>query len=225
MPTEPTAVERELLDRFVPARFTVESAVEIDEPTRAWMKALGLKTVYVLPLVHRGQAIGDLILRTEDLTPFSDERLALAQALANEATVAVHFIRLAEQARQSGILREREKMVRDIHDTLAQTFTGIVIQSQTAQKLLAPGEARAHVELAIDLARQGLSDARRAVKGMRSELLSEMDLPRALTKLVERMLYGTGIGSQVRVHGEPVTLAPFVDDHLLRIGQDRKSVV
>src|SRR5438132_1327210 len=81
--------------------------------------------------------------------------------------------RLAEQDRQATLLAERNRMAREIHDTLAQGFTGIVLQLQAAEKALAcaPDRALPSLQRALNLAKESLAEARRSVWALRPGLL------------------------------------------------------
>ena len=95
--------------------------------------------------------------------------------MAQQATLALHHNRLAEQshveARRQAVLEERNRIARDIHDTLAQGFGAILMQLQAAQRAAAglpPAVARS-LEAAVDLARTHMVDARRSVSALRPQ--------------------------------------------------------
>lgn len=94
----------------------------------------------------------------------------LAEALANQATLAVQMARLAEGAREAAVLGERNRITRDIHDTLAQGFTGILLNLEAATMTLERGahaSAAQHVDHARRLARSCLDEARTSVRALR----------------------------------------------------------
>ncbi|MEO7275469.1 MAG: histidine kinase [Vicinamibacterales bacterium] len=100
-------------------------------------------------------------------------RRALLEAMAQQATLALHQNRLAEQshveARRQAVLEERNRMARDIHDTLAQGFGAILMQLQAAQRsagALPPAVAKS-IDVAVELARTHMVDARRSVSALR----------------------------------------------------------
>jgi signal transduction histidine kinase len=91
-----------------------------------------------------------------------------------EATLAENaglHEQLLTQAREAGILDERQRMAREIHDTLAQGLAGIITQLQAAQEAAAhdPAERRRHFDAAVRLARDSLTEARRSVDALRPE--------------------------------------------------------
>ena len=113
-------------------------------------------------------------------------------------------------------------MAREIHDTLAQAFTGIVLQLGAAERLLTeePGRGQEHLQNARDLAREGLAEARRSVQALRPQALEKEDLAGALAKMTEQLNAGQATRIEFRLHGVPRPLPPDVADHLLRIGQE-----
>src|SRR5439155_11854061 len=106
----------------------------------------------------QGRPVGFYTVRNFQRRVYGASDIELAQALAHQATLAIQTARLAEQARQTAILGERNRMARDIHDSLAQAFTGILVQLTAAERLTPeqPERGQAHFETARALARQGL---------------------------------------------------------------------
>lgn len=130
---------------------------------------------------------------------------------------------LDQQERQAAILEERNRMAREIHDTLAQGFTGIFIQLEAAEDALAtaPEEAPSHIARARDLALNSLAEARRSVHALRSQALEGRDLPAALHHLIEQMCDGdTEVTASLTVRGDPYPLGEAAELNLLRIGQE-----
>ncbi len=189
---------------------------------REWLPPQGVETLLLVPLVLGDAVIGWLSVCSADARRYRPEEIELAQALAQQATLAVQMTRLAEQGQQTAILQERNRIARDIHDTLAQGFTGIVVQLEAAEDALtkAPAQAPLYIVRARDLARQSLSEARRSVWALRPQALEEGRLPGALEDLARQMTFGTSIHAEFYVHGKPQALAAEVESNLLRIGQE-----
>src|SRR5205085_10745087 len=112
---------------------------------------------------------------------------------AHQATLSVQLTRLAEQGQRSVILQERNRMAQEIHDTLAQGFTGIVMQLEAAEDALAENSeiARGHILRARRLARESLTEARRSVWAMRPQALERGDLSLAVKDLIDKVAAGT----------------------------------
>ncbi|MFC3503010.1 sensor histidine kinase [Micromonospora krabiensis] len=128
---------------------------------------------------------------------------------------------LLTQAREAGVTDERQRMAREIHDTLAQGLTGIITQLEAA------GQARdrradwqRHVDRAITLARESLSEARRSVRAVRPEALESARLPDALAELAGRWSTMNEVRAEVSVTGDARPLHPEIEVTLLRAAQE-----
>jgi len=138
--------------------------------------------------------------------------------------------RLKEQAHRrdmaeaefTAILSERNRVAREIHDTLSQSLGAISVQLELARvhahDISAP--VRTHLGAALKLARAALAEARDSIWNMRSQVLEQSDLAEALKGILERMTEGTGITPAMRVDGVSRRLPPVVENNLLRIGQE-----
>jgi PAS domain S-box-containing protein len=127
-----------------------------------------------------------------------------------------------KRAEEASILEERNRMAREIHDTLAQAFTGILIQVGAATQVLTDdAEAtQAHLDMIEELARTGLTEARRSVTALRPQLLEDGDLSSALDRLVAQMRAATDTALIYEIQGTAYPLPAEVENNLLRIGQE-----
>ena len=151
---------------------------------------------------------------------------AQAQALQElsdqlEARVEAQTAQILEQERQAATLAERTRLAREIHDTLAQGLTGIVVQLGAAQRAqAAASDASAeHIELAQRMAREALAEARRSVWNLRAPALERGSLADALRSIVTQPIRPdqTAIFEQ---QGEPWPLPRAVEAALLRMAQE-----
>jgi signal transduction histidine kinase len=205
----------------------IEVMVDIREmapfPFRERMIGLGVVTAVILPMTIAGRVEGLMGLRFAERRAFTAEELDLAQALVNQATLVMELRRLSAQSLATAVVDERNRIARDIHDTLAQGFTGIIVQLEAATDATAkglPAEARAHVEKASRITRESLQEARRSLRAMRPRELEDKSLPLAMAALIGDMTEGTDVRSQFVVRGTPRELPPEWDANLLRIGQE-----
>ena len=140
---------------------------------------------------------------------------------------ALYQLRLWQVARQFNIsleerVRERTRIARDLHDTLLQSFQGVLLRFHTVTYLLPdrPDEARNTLESVIEQARQAITEGRDAVQGLRS-LPVINDLARAISTLGEELAADQAGPNrpdfQVQVEGTPRDLAPFPRDETYRI--------
>lgn len=126
-----------------------------------------------------------------------------------------------KRAEKASILDERNRMAREIHDTLAQAFTGILLHvGAVAEEIPEESTVQAHLETVDELARTGLSEARRSVAALRPKLLEEGNLFNALKQLTTQMKLSTGTNITCETIGAIHSLPLDVENHLLRIGQE-----
>jgi signal transduction histidine kinase len=167
--------------------------MRLPEPVKQFNTTNELESLIVAPLVLGTRTLGWIGLTNGP----SDEceglwRRALLDAVARQATLALHQNRLAEQRqleeRRKAVLEERNRLARDIHDSLAQGFAAILMQLQAAQRaavVLPPGVANA-LDTAVELARTHMVEARRSVCALRPQttLGEGEDLTAALRRIV-----------------------------------------
>ena len=155
----------------------------------------GLSTTIVAPLALADRTLGWITLctleRPDDCTEGQWWRVALTEAIARQAAMALHHSRLVEQnrieERREAILEERNRLARDIHDNLAQGFAAILMQLQAAQREVCslPPTVSRNIETAVDLARTHLTEARRSVGTLRPNVGSSEDVGQAIKRLAE----------------------------------------
>ena len=128
--------------------------------------------------------------------------------------------RSAEEQQRNAIVAERTRFARDIHDTLAQGFTGIMMQLNAAEQRLQPdsGEARAHIEKARRLAGDSLEEARRSVSALRSP--SDGTLLDAIEQMGRKLTSDSGVELDTKLDGQPYALSEQCEANLLRIAQE-----
>ena len=127
---------------------------------------------------------------------------------------------LLTQAREAGAGDERERMAREIHDTLAQGLTGIVTQLEAAQQTATDAERERRIDNAKRLARDSLAEARRSVQALRPGALEDSRLPDALAEEVARWTATNGVPAEVKTTGDARAMHPEVEVTLLRVAQE-----
>ncbi|HEY9607579.1 MAG TPA: response regulator [Allocoleopsis sp.] len=131
-------------------------------------------------------------------------------------------LRDRKQAQEASLLEERNRMAQEIHDTLAQAFTGIIVHLGTASRKITvdPAAAQEHIKVGRDLARSGLTEARRSVEALRPKLLEDGDLCSALSSLSSQMFSHSTTHPTCEVVGKAYILPQEVENNVLRIGQE-----
>jgi signal transduction histidine kinase len=173
-----------------------------------------------------GEVRGFIGIQHVERGAYRPEEIELAQALAHHVMLATHVAELAEQRRHAVVFQERTRMARDIHDTLAQGFTGVIIQLDTSVEALRdeePEEAAKHIGRARELARESLTEARRSVHALRPQALEKATFADALRAIITNTTAGTSLHSDFQLKGEPHELQPAVEENLLHIGQEALS--
>jgi signal transduction histidine kinase len=133
--------------------------------------------------------------------------------------------RLTEHAARAAAQEERERLAREIHDSLGQAFTAILLQLRSAEETLgdAPNLARTAIGQVRGLARDGLADTRRAVDALRPQTLDRFDLATALRRAVVQATLGLPLDVHCTVQGDVYTLSLDTALQLLRIAQEALS--
>jgi signal transduction histidine kinase len=127
---------------------------------------------------------------------------------------------LLTQAREAGAGDERQRMAREIHDTIAQGLTGIITQLEAAQQTTHDAERERRIDNSKRLARDSLAEARRSVQALRPQALEDSRLPDALAEEVARWTATSGVPAEVATTGDPRALHPEVEVTLLRVAQE-----
>ena len=209
---------------------TVTHLLDPTSPTppglREYLVDLGIRTGLIMPLTSGGQMHGLLAFYFYDECEFDPNTLEIARALAVQAGIAIHLTRLARTAKQSAVLEERNRLAGEIHDSLAQIFTGISMQLFASMEGLETEEngSRGYIERANELAHFGLAEARRSALSLRSDIIEDSGLVYALQMLVERSNIPGRLRCNFSTKGfRDETLSLTAEQDLLRIAQEAIS--
>jgi signal transduction histidine kinase len=185
--------------------------------------AQGVRSMLVVPLIVGDTLIGWFSVRNTAPQDYRPDQLDLAAALAQQAALAVQLTRLGAQGRQAAVLEERNRMAREIHDTLAQGFTGILMQLEATESALdsARGNlARERLTKARELARASLSEARRSVWALRPQALEQQPFVAALRAAATTLTGDTAIQLSFAVEGTVGYIPTELETDLLRVAQE-----
>ncbi|MBE9225505.1 PAS domain S-box protein [Phormidium sp. LEGE 05292] len=144
---------------------------------------------------------------------------ALSTDISEQRHAAMRERKRTEEAL---LLNERNRMAREIHDTLAQAFTSIIFHLESANLRLTTDleTAQALLKTGRELARSGLAEARRSVEALRPQALENCDLYSALQQLTKQMFFHTETRVTYNLVGSVFPLESIVENNLLRIGQE-----
>jgi signal transduction histidine kinase len=193
---------------------------------RAYLHGLGVRTLVLIPLFSQGQINGVLSCRFAEKRDFQAEELEIARAIATQASLAIHLTQLAQTARQSAVLEERNRLAGEIHDSLAQGFAAIAIQLNIAGDVIKAreGDGVRYLDRAKDLARFGLAEARSTALSVHPFILDKIGLTEAIEMLVERSNVPGRLHCSFSANDSMANDLPLeTQQNLLRIAQEAIS--
>ncbi|HEY5617301.1 MAG TPA: sensor histidine kinase [Vicinamibacterales bacterium] len=165
----------------------------LPEPMHQFSQYMAWHTIIATPLLLGSRNLGWMTVCS--LRPSEPEshwwRVVLIEAIARQAALALHHSRLVDlnrlEERRKGILEERNRLARDIHDNLAQGFAAILMQLQAAQREARslPPAVASSIDTVVDLARTHLTEARRSVGALRPNVGNGEDIATALKRLTD----------------------------------------
>jgi signal transduction histidine kinase len=208
--------------------------VRSDEPLaaeyRAIIQAIGvsdqppfnvIRSWLAVPLALKDKVLGALTISWTDPAYFTADHARLARAFADQASIAIENARLYVQAQQLAATEERQRLARELHDSVSQALYGIALGARTARKLLDrdPPAAVEPVEYILSLAEAGLAEMRALIFELRPESLESEGLNAAVRKQVEAVRARHGLRVDFLPCEEPdVPLA--VKEAAYRIAQE-----
>ena len=201
----------------------LETDPRIKAEWREYLKRKGAKRFLAVPLLVGGQVRGFVGIRHPDRAAYRPEDIELTQALAHQVMLAIQLNEFAEQGQRAAVFEERNRMARDIHDTLAQGFTGVIVQLEAAEDAISyrcRKEADNHLHRAAELARRSLSEARRSVHALRPQALEEHNFWDALKGAIKNTTAGTALHTRFEAQGKLPELPRPWQENLLHIGQE-----
>lgn len=197
-----------------------------------WLDSSGTKGLRYhasIPLYAHGKKMGVMNVASPDWRELSADDLRILYTVGDMLGIAIERARLFARSADIGAAQERNRIAREIHDTLAQGLTAIALQLETADALLdsAPEAARAQrsVQQALELARANLDEARRSVMDLRAAPLEGRSLPQALGELVQQYSDREHISASLEVSGETRPISARMEMALYRTAQEALSNV
>ena len=184
----------------------------------------GLRYHASIPLYAGEKKLGVMNVASEAWRGLGSEDLQLLNTVGDLLSIAVERARLFERSARLGAVEERNRLAREIHDTLAQNLTATGLQIESAEALLEthadPEEVRTALDRALSLTQSNLDEARRSVLDLRAAPLENRSLPEALKALVDRWETETGVPTRFRSVNGSRPLPPGVEASLYRVGQE-----
>ncbi len=182
----------------------------------------GLRYHASIPLYKGDEKLGVMNVASPGWRSLSPEDLELLYTIGDLLSVAVERARLFDRSALYGAVEERNRLAREIHDTLAQGLTAAALQLESADALLdsGSGKVRKPLRRALSLMRSNLEEARRSVLDLRAAPLEGRPLSGALKVLVERWRAQTGTEARYEAVNGGRPLPPRVEAALYRVCQE-----
>ncbi|KAA3647867.1 MAG: GAF domain-containing protein [Chloroflexi bacterium] len=182
----------------------------------------GLRYHSSVPIYAHGKKVGLINVASADWTRLSEDDLQLLYTVGDMLGIAIERARLFGQSTEFGAAEERNRLAREIHDTLAQGFSAITLQLETAQALLEskPDAAQGAIDSALELSRTNLEEARRSVLDLRAAPLENRSLAEALKDLKHNLEQNGASEIKFTSIGANHPLPTRVESGLYRIAQE-----
>jgi len=176
---------------------------------------------YSLPLVSRDRAVGTIFFCYLPGGEPGEEEKVFLKAVADQTAVAIENARLFAEARGKAALEERQRLARELHDSVSQALYGIALGAKTARALLEPSPQRAAdpIEYVLSLAEAGLAEMRALIFELRPESLESEGLVAALEKQAAALRARHEIGVETVLCDEPQA-SPEAKEAVYRIAQE-----
>jgi len=176
-----------------------------------------------VPVRMGGRVLGVLDIESTEVDGFDEADVFTAQTLADQLAVAIDNARLYQEMRSLAVTEERNRMAREIHDTLAQGFTGIILQLEATEQDMGDTvteDVQKHLNQARSLARKSLAEARRSVWNLSPQALEQLKLDEAVQHEVDRFHHDNGIEATFALYGQKRDIPPDTGTAIFRICQE-----
>lgn len=199
------------------------------EQNRAYIMSLGVKTLLTVPMNIGSEQVGWICIRSTGIdTDKMASQIRVAEALAGQAALAIRMTDLSGRARQAAVLEERNRIAREIHDTLAQGLTGVLVNLEASSRALKrhePSLAAEHIEHARELAQEGLAEARNSVRALRPNTPQSTCLVSQLEYLVRMVKESGAVQARFTLVGQKRPVPEAQLSEIVRIAQESTTNV
>ena len=181
-----------------------------------------IRSELALPVMGRGEMIGVLDIESDRLNAFAEDDVAILQSLANQAGVAIQNAKLYEQARQFAVLEERQRLARELHDSVTQEIYGVTMFAEAAGRLLDQGkqaQAAEHLRELQASAQEALAEMRLLIYELRPPVLEQAGLQGALQARLEAVEGRSGLETRFAAEGQ-AELEREVQENLYGIARE-----
>lgn len=187
-----------------------------------WMQGSLTRSELTVPITVKGKTIGVLDAQSEQLNGFDQVDVEMLQALANQAGIAIENVRLHEQAKHVAVLEERQRLARDLHDSVTQSLYGLNLYAEAAAGHLALGQldqVRQHLNDIQNTAQESLTEIRLLIYELRPPILEQEGLVAALQNRLYSVESRAELKSNLKSNLEE-RLPLAIEEGLYRIAQE-----
>jgi signal transduction histidine kinase len=193
-----------------------------EDPGYIEMKGSGTLSELTVPIKVKGKVIGVLDAQSRSLDAFDESDLMVLQSLADQTAVAVENARLYKQAQQLAVIDERNRLARELHDSVTQALYGITLHAEAAYRQLKTDNADLANEQLVELrntAQEALREMRLLIFELRPSVVEMQGLVQALRARLEAVEERAGMRVEMNL-AESLDLSDQVQDGLYRIAQE-----
>jgi DNA-binding NarL/FixJ family response regulator/signal transduction histidine kinase len=193
-------------------RIVGDAGLVVPRNARSWLS---------VPLRANGRAFGALNFSARMPAVYTQADIPRAQQIADQLATYLDLVRLHRQERDLAVAEERARLAREIHDTLTQDLSLLVLQLQALERTAGlPPSVQAEVAATTEQAHLLLQEARRSVWDLAPSPLEGRDLVTALEEELDRFCEATHLVGRMSITGTPRPIAPAIEAGLLRIAQE-----
>ena len=187
-----------------------------------WMVGSETQSELTVPIHVKGRLVGVLDVQSDQLDNFNESDVELMMTLASQTGIAIENARLYENARKVAAFDERQRLARDLHDSVSQSLYGVTLYAEVAGQLLSTGQiekARQNVEELKGLAIDAMAEMRLLIYELRPSVFAEEGLVPAIQARLDAVEGRVGLRTSFTVDGT-LNLDPRSEENLYRITQE-----
>jgi len=193
-----------------------------EDPDYVELKGSSTLSEVTVPVMVKGEVIGVLDAQSERVNAFDESDLVVLQSLADQAAVAIENAQLYKQAQQLAVIEERNRLARELHDSVTQALYGITLHAEAAFRQLNVGQEELANEQLSELrntAQEALREMRLLIFELRPSIVELQGLVPALQARLEAVEERAGMTVELNLD-EDLNLSDKIQDGLYRIAQE-----
>lgn len=180
------------------------------------------RALLAVPLIVKADVYGAIILYYREPKEFSKEEVRLVTALSDQAALAIANARLVAAAQGKAVLEERQRLARDLHDSVAQALYSVILHAEAGTRLLVSGDDATVADYLREMqgtAQEALTEMRLLIFALRPPVLDQEGLVAALRARLEAVEGRANLQTEFTVDGVG-RLPPLIEQALYRIAQE-----